>query len=423
MDFSRFGQFLSSGSGILTLMDDIDQSLAGPSTMHPLGGGNPARIPQVQEIFRTAMTSLLADGERFERLTGDYDGSQGDTRFIHNLASLLQEQYGWNVRPKNIAITNGSQSSFHSLFHLFAGDFQEGPARRVLLPLAPEYIGYVDVGLGQQLFRAFRPSIELRGDREFKYHIDFERLDVTPDIGAIAVSRPTNPTGNVLTDTEISHLRELANANHIPLIIDSAYGGPFPNIVFPQVATVWDENIITCLSLSKLGLPGLRTGIVIAHEKVIRVVTAANAILSLAPGSAGPGLVSDMVGDRSILDLSDNVIRPYYRKRVKQAVSWINTAFEGYPCRVHTPEGAIFLWLWFEGLPITSEKLYQRLKSRGVLVIAGEHFFPGLEGEWGHRHECIRISYAQDPASVEAGIQIIGEEVARAYDNVRRESA
>jgi valine--pyruvate aminotransferase len=422
MDFSRFGQFLSSGSGILSLMDDIDQSLAGPSTMHLLGGGNPARIPQVQEIFRTAMTTLLADGERFERLTGDYDGSQGDARFIHNLANLLQERYGWNVGPKNIAVTNGSQSSFYALFHLFAGDFQKGPARRILLPLAPEYIGYVDVGLGQQLFRAFRPRIELRGDREFKYGIDFERLEVTSDIGAIALSRPTNPTGNVLTDTEISKLRELANENHIPLIIDSAYGGPFPNIVFPQIATVWDENIITCLSLSKLGLAGLRTGIVVAHEKVIRLVTAANAILSLAPGSAGPGLVSEMVGDRSILDLSDNVIRPYYQQRVKQAVSWINIALDNYPCRVHTPEGAIFLWLWFEGLPITSEKLYQRLKSRGVLVIAGEHFFPGLEGEWGHRHECIRISYAQDPASVEAGIQIIGEEVARAYNGIKKKA-
>ena len=422
MDFSRFGQFLSSGSGILTLMDDIDQSLVDSSNMHLLGGGNPARIPQVQETFRSAMTSLLADGERFERLTGDYDGPQGDARFNHNLASLLRERYGWNVSPKNIAITNGSQSSFYALFHLFAGDFERKPARRILLPLAPEYIGYVDVGLGKQLFRAFRPSIELRGDREFKYHIDFERLDVTSDIGAIVVSRPTNPTGNVLTDTEISHLRELANTNHIPLIIDSAYGGPFPNIVFPQVATVWDENIIICLSLSKLGLPGLRTGIVVAHEKVIKAVTAANAILSLAPGSAGPGLVSDMVRDRSILDLSDNVIRPYYRQRVKQAVSWVNTALEGYPCRVHTPEGAIFLWLWFEGLPITSEKLYQRLKSRGVLVIAGEHFFPGLEGGWGHRHECIRISYAQDPASVEAGIHIIGEEVARAYDSAKAKS-
>lgn len=422
MDFSRFGEFLSSGSAILTLMDDIDQSLTDPSTMHLLGGGNPARIPQVQETFRSAMTSLLADGERFERLTGDYDGSQGNTLFIQNLARLLQERCGWNVGPENIAITNGSQSSFYVLFHLFAGDFRNRPTRRILLPLAPEYIGYVDLGLGQQLFRTFRPSIELRGEHEFKYHIDFERLSVTPDIGAIAVSRPTNPTGNVLTDTEISHLRELANANHIPLIIDSAYGGPFPNIVFPQVATVWDENIITCLSLSKLGLPGLRTGIVVARKKVIRAVTAANAILSLAPGSAGPALASDMVGDRSILDLSDHVIQPYYRQRAEQAVSWVNAALEGYPCRIHTPEGAIFLWLWFEGLPITSEMLYHRLKDRGVLIIAGEHFFPGLESDWGHRHECIRISYAQDPASVEAGIQIIGEEVARAYDSAKAKS-
>ena len=85
------------------------------------------------------------------------------------------------------------------------------------------------------------------------------------------------------------------------------------------------------------------------------------------------------------------------------------------PCRIHTPEGAIFLWLWFEGLPITSETLYQRLKERGVLVIAGEHFFPGIHDPWAHRHECIRVSYAQDAETVESGIAIIGEEVARAY--------
>ena len=85
------------------------------------------------------------------------------------------------------------------------------------------------------------------------------------------------------------------------------------------------------------------------------------------------------------------------------------------PCRVHTPEGAIFLWLWFEDLPITSETLYQRLKRRGVLVIAGEHFFLGMQDSWAHRHECIRISYAQDTKTVQSGIAIIGEEVARAY--------
>ena len=416
MKFSSFGNFLTSGSGILTLMEDIDSALNSSAEMRPLGGGNPARIPEMQRVFRDAMNKLLADGEEFERLAGNYDGARGNARFIDGLATLLQSRCGWDVGPQNIAITNGSQSSFYVLFHLFAGEFNQGKKRKILLPLAPEYIGYADVGMGADLFHTYRPTIELRGDREFKYHVDFAHLDVSDEIGAIAVSRPTNPTGNVLTDAEVAQLRELAIRHEVPFILDSAYGGPFPNIVFPETENLWDNNTILCLSLSKLGLPGLRTGIIVAHEKVIRAVTAANAIVSLAPGSIGPGLVCAMVEDRSILNLSDQVIRPYYQEKVKQAVTWVTAAMKDLPCRIHTPEGAIFLWLWFEGLPITSEALYQRLKQRGVLVIAGEYFFPGMEDPWTHRHECIRISYAQDAESVQAGIAIIGEEVARAYN-------
>ena len=416
MQFSQFGDFLSSGSGILTLMEDIGSAATSSTDMRLLGGGNPARIPEAQDRFRRAMVDLLADGEQFERVTGDYDGAGGHARFIDGLATLLKSRCGWDVEPKNIAITNGSQSSFYLLFHLFAGEFGQGKKRKILLPLAPEYIGYADVGMGAEFFHAYRPSIEFIGDGEFKYHVDFESLTISDEIGAIAVSRPTNPTGNVLTDEEVAHLRDLAHAHGIPFILDSAYGGPFPNIVFPQASNLWDENTIACLSLSKLGLPGLRTGIIVANEQVIRAITAANAIVSLAPGSTGPALVCAMVENGSILDLSDNVIRPYYRNKVKQAVNWVTAAMGDLPCRIHTPEGAIFLWLWFEGLPITSETLYQRLKQRGVLVIAGEHFFPGIHDPWAHRHECIRVSYAQDAETVQSGIAIIGEEVARAYN-------
>ena len=415
MDFSPFGRFLSCGSGILTLMEDIESAAADSAEMRLLGGGNPARIPEVQARFRQAMIDLLEDGEQFERTTGEYDGARGHARLINGLAALLKSRCGWEVGPENIAVTNGSQSSFYLLFKLFAGDFGQGKHRRILLPLAPEYIGYADIGMGDEFFHAYRPSISFVGDREFKYHVDFDRLKISGDMGAIAVSRPTNPTGNVLTDEEVQKLGELARHHGIPFILDSAYGGPFPNIVFPPASNLWDDNTIVCLSLSKLGLPGLRTGIIVANEQVIRAITAANAIVSLAPGSMGPALVSAMVENGNILNLSDNVIRPYYRDKVQQAVGWITDAMGNLPCRVHTPEGAIFLWLWFEGRPITSETLYQRLKQRGVLVIAGEHFFPGMRDSWTHRHECIRISYAQDTETVQSGIAIIGEEVARAY--------
>jgi len=70
-------------------------------------------------------------------------------------------------------------------------------------------------------------------------------------------------------------------------------------------------------------------------------------------------------------------IRPYYELRSRQAVDWLREACAGLPLRIHRPEGAFFLWLWFPGLPVTSQELYRRLKARGVLVLSGHHFFPG----------------------------------------------
>ena len=93
----------------------------------------------------------------------------------------------------------------------------------------------------------------------------------------------------------------------------------------------------------------------------------------------------------------------------------LREALGDLPFRIHKPEGAIFLWLWFEGLPITSQELYERLKQRGVLVVPGHNFFIGIGDGWKHKHECIRVSYAQDEAMVKQGVQTIAEEVARAY--------
>ena len=91
---------------------------------------------------------------------------------------------------------------------MLAGRFEDGQRKKILLPLVPEYIGYADQGVDPDLFRSGRPTLEFIDDHTFKYHIDFDRLEVTEEIAAICVSRPTNPTGNVLTDSEIARLSE-----------------------------------------------------------------------------------------------------------------------------------------------------------------------------------------------------------------------
>lgn len=413
---SKFGRKVLGGSGIGQLMDDLGDALAAGQQVRMLGGGNPAHIPAVQERFRESMLNLLGNRGRFERMIGDYDPPQGNKEFIEALAHLLGNEFGWDIRAENIALTNGSQSSFFILFNIFAGPFDKGVNKKILLPLTPEYIGYSDVGLSEDLFVSSRPEITHVDDHIFKYHVNFDRLRITDQIGAICVSRPTNPTGNVLTDTEVEKLIALAAANHIPLIIDNAYGTPFPNIVFTDTKPLWNQNTILCMSLSKLGLPGTRTGIVIAEEPVIAMVSRMNAIMSLAPGSIGAAMTTDLVRSGQIIRLSREVIRPFYQEKAVAAANQLSQELDGLDFHLHKPEGAFFLWLWLRCLPITDKQLYERLKKRGVLIVPGCHFFPGFAEQWKHRHECIRINYSQEGTAVKEGLGIIAEEVKKAYD-------
>ena len=421
MEFSDFGKRFAGEIGIGELMDDLGDALVSDPAPLMLGGGNPAHVPEVQTLFRSRMEDILSSAGEFERVIGNYDTPQGAKAFVGALADLFRAEFGWKIGPENIALTNGSQNAFFSLFNLFAGKFDGGQLKQVLLPLAPEYIGYSEVGLERDFFRANRPEIELLDDRLFKYRVDFERLKMDNSIGAVCFSRPTNPTGNVVTDEEVSRLRQLVNSQAVPLIIDNAYGTPFPNIIFSEAHPVWDENIVLCLSLSKFGLPTLRTGIVIAKEETIRVVSRMTSVLSLAPGSLGPALALDLVKSGEITRVSNDVVKPFYQQKSARAVAQLRREIrDEIPMRIHKPEGALFLWLWFEGLPISSLELYQRLKKKGVLVVSGHYFFPGMEqDDWAHKEQCIRVTYAQDDQVVEKGISIIAEEIREIFSSAK----
>jgi valine--pyruvate aminotransferase len=122
-------------------------------------------------------------------------------------------------------------------------------------------------------------------------------------------------------------------------------------------------------------------------------------------------LTSEIVRNREIIRLSREVIEPFYRHKMENAVACVREYFTGINYRIHVPEGAMFLWIWFRDLPVTSRVLYERLKKRKVLVVSGDYFFPGIDDNWSHIDECIRITYSQDEDDVRRGLEIIGREV------------
>jgi len=417
-EFSKLGHELAVGSGIGELMEDLGNALAqGGDEIRMLGGGQPAHIPEVNALWRRRMAEILGEPGALERVLANYDPPQGNPGFIKALAGMFREQFGWEVTEKNFAVSAGGQTAFFFLFNLLAGEMPDGRKKKILLPLVPEYIGYANQGTCGDLFRAVPPQIEKTGEHEFKYRVDFDQLEVTDDIAAICVSRPTNPTGNVLTDDEIAKLSHLAKKHGIPLIIDNAYGAPFPNIIFTEATPVWDEHIILTLSLSKIGLPGTRTGIVIAHPTIAKAVAEMSSVVGLSNPNIGQAIARPLIESGEILRVSNEVVQPFYVEKSRLAQEWVKASFgEKFGYYIHRSEGALFLWLWFPGLPITSRELYERLKRRGVLIISGHYFFFGLEDEsWPHRHECLRMTFTMDESTVKDGIAAIGEEVAKAF--------
>ena len=437
MQFSKFGEKFTKNSGILQLMDDLGNALNSEQPINMLGGGNPARIDTVNQTYWSVFKTL-AEGDMgsmaIENI-GNYSTPQGDAKFIAALVDFFNRHYDWGLTTDNIALTNGSQNAFFYLFNLFGGQFDDQAQgsidKKILLPLAPEYVGYADAHVDGQHFIAVPPSIEFvqhQGeDGFFKYRVDFDTLENLAElhngeIGAICCSRPTNPTGNVLTDDEMARLEAIAKRFDIPLIIDNAYGMPFPNIIYSQATLNWNEQIILCFSLSKIGLPGVRTGIVVANPQVVKAISSLNAIVNLAPTRFGAAIATPLLQDDRLKDLSDNHIRPFYQGQAKLAVQLLKQELGDLPSpynnamKIHKPEGAIFLWVWFKDLPITTVELYERLKAKGTLIIPSEHFFVGVDTkDFKHAHECIRLSIAQDDDTLRKGIATIGEVVRAVY--------
>ncbi len=416
MNLSDFGKQKTAEAGILQLMDDLGKALSGEPPVAMFGGGNPAQIPAVTARFKQELETITADEKRLASLLGNYDTPQGNAGFIQSFVDYLNHAYNWQLTPDHVAITPGSQSGFFMLYNLLAGQ-TDGVKRRIMLPLVPEYIGYADQLIEPDGFASVQPGIELVDEHEFKYVVDFNALTVDDSVAAIAVSRPTNPTGNVVTDAEVEHLAKLARQHEIPLILDNAYGLPFPGVINTEATPYFDDNTVLTFSLSKVGLPSSRVGIFVGPPELMRALSSTNAIVSLASPSFGQYVTEGLFASGEMTQLSEQHIQPFYAERAERMRNLLNEQLpDELPWRLHVYEGSYFFWLWCDGAVHTSKELYEYLKERGVIVVPGEYFFPGQDVDnWPHAQQCIRINFARPDAEQDAGVGILADAVRWMY--------
>ena len=402
--FDEFGE----DSGTSKLMRDIGE-LNKDDGYYLMGGGNPSTIPELTSILRETVSTLVEDETKFNNMFGKYSAPIGIPEILDLLAEYFSEKFNANITAKNIALTNGSQTSFYILFNLFGGNSGEH-YKKIFLPLFPEYIGYLDCGVSKKRFVGKDPSVKEIDDMLFKYVIDFDSFEIPENTGALCISRPNNPTGNIVTDEEVRTLQKHLKGTNIPLILDCAYGAPFPGICHEECSPIWNEEIIYVMSLSKLGLPGARTGIIIAKEEYIRQIGAVNTGLSLAVNSIGQFILAELIKNKKIDLLAGQIIKNHYRQKLDKIMGFLREMRLEYDFRVHSPEGAFFLWLSFPSMKVDSLQLYEMLKERKVIILSGMYFTTCEEPNFTGK--CIRINYAEPFDVVSEGLKIVFKTVA-----------
>ncbi|MBD2773692.1 valine--pyruvate transaminase [Iningainema tapete] len=415
---TKIGAQMSNLTGVRAIMKDIIETLqagAGQQFIN-LSAGNPLILPEVEELWRDC-TSQLLNSQEYGEVVCRYGSSQGYAPLIEAIANDFNQRYGLNLTQRNILITPGSQSLYFYAANAFGGYTNSGNLKQIVLPLSPDYTGYGGVCLFPEALIAYKPTLDIdAAAHKFKYRPDFSKLSITENTGCVIFSRPCNPTGNVLTDEEVKKIAAMAAQFDVPVLIDSAYGPPFPALNFTQMTPIFGNNILHCMSLSKAGLPGERIGIAIGDEQLIEVLECFQTNACLHASRYGQAIAARAINSGALAQISLDVIRSFYQNKFTVLESTLDAAMpKDLPWFLHRGEGAIFAWLWLQDLPISDWELYQDLKQVGVIVVPGSTFFPGLQEEWEHKQQCLRISLTGSDEEIVTGMQGLARVVEGVY--------
>ncbi|WP_035985470.1 valine--pyruvate transaminase [Leptolyngbya sp. KIOST-1] len=421
-ELTRFGEQMSHLTGVRAIMKDIIETLrAGQGQAFiNLSAGNPVILPEIEQLWRDCTQALLASAE-YGNVVCRYGNSQGYEPLVEAIKTDFNQRYGLNLSDRHILITPGSQALYFLAANAFGGYQSTGRMKDIVLPLSPDYTGYGGISLVPEAVRAYRPTIEAdAATHRFRYRPDFSQLAIDENTGFVLFSRPCNPSGNVLTADDVQHIASLAAAHAVPVLVDSAYAPPYPALNFTAMEPVFGDNILHCMSLSKAGLPGERLGVAVGDPAMIQVLECFQTNFCIHSSRYGQAIAARAIASGELARLSEQVIRPYYQDKFAVLEAALDRAMPpDLPWYLHRGEGAIFAWLWFDQLPITDQELYNRLKQRGVIVVPGNPFFPGLRPEagetWPHTRQCLRLSLTASREDLAEAAARLGALVAEVY--------
>ena len=331
---------------------------------------------------------LQLDNSSFEELLEteiNYAHANGIPELRENIASLYD-----GAGPENVLVTVGAiEANYNTLQTLL----QPGDEVVVMLP------NYMQVW-GVAKNSGFKvKTFSLSEEKGWAPDLDELESAVGPDTRLIAICNPNNPTGYILTEEEMDRIIGIAEKVGAWILADEVYAGAERSTDSETPSFYGRYNRVVAIgSMSKAyGLPGLRTGWLVAPEEVINQVWARHEYTTLS--------ATMLANKLAALALSPTVrpaiirrTREYIRKGYPMLTQWMETqegVFSGVP-----PQAAAIAFVKYQKEINSTQLALRLLNEKSVLIIPGDHF--GLD-------HYLRISYGLPESYLRPALARIGE--------------
>jgi GntR family transcriptional regulator/MocR family aminotransferase len=353
------------------------------------GGGDPNLFP-IQDFRKIIQQVIQRDG--FNALK--YGDPAGYSPLRATIAQVLASQ-GLQTQPENILITTGSQQAMAlvSLLLLRPGD--------AVLIESPSYLGAITLfqSLGLKL-------VTIPCDEQGMQVEKLEPLLQTHHPKLIyTIPNFHNPTGACLSSQRRRQLLLLADRYNTPILEDDYVGDlRYEGHALPALKALDPGGRVIYIStFSKMLMPGLRVGFVVAEGPLFELLCQQKQAFDLATSNLNQRAIEAYV---SIGRYQSYLLRScqVYRKRRDCMLAAIKRHLPaGLSC--HPPQGGLFIWL---GLPqpFSAPDLLTTARQEGVdFSLGAHHFIQALDGA-----QFIRLNLAvQKPETIEEGIKRLGK--------------
>ena len=321
-----------------------------------------------------------AEAEAFLGTRLSYPLSEGSEESRANIAAWYPD-----ASSANVTVTNGgSEANLLVLWTLLT------PGDRLAF-MVPNYLqGW---GLGRHFGQATDTfKLKLRDGR---WALDVDGLDraVSKRTKAIMVCNPNNPTGAVLTEQEMDAVIAAAKRADAWIVADEIYRGAEvdSDVASPTFWGRYDKVVVTSGLSKAFGMPGLRSGWVVAPPELVRKVWIRHDYTTLTPSA-----VSDQLTALSMQpDVRENILartRGIVRANLPPIEAWIANH-----CDVLTyarPVAGAIAYVKYD-LPIASRELIDRIRvEQSVLLVPGDMFGLGKGFRFGFGYDAERTSEA-----------------------------